>query len=39
LVDRGLPTLEEHMEMAKRVGNQVGVNANAALAGRRAADR
>jgi predicted outer membrane protein len=39
LVDRGLPTLEEHMEMAKRVGNQVGVNANAALAGRRASDR
>jgi putative membrane protein len=39
LVNRGLPTLEEHMEMARRVGTNVGVNPNAALAGRRIADR
>jgi putative membrane protein len=37
LVDRGLPTLEEHMDMAKRIGSRVGVDAKAALAGRRVA--
>ncbi|HJR15623.1 MAG TPA: DUF4142 domain-containing protein [Gemmatimonadales bacterium] len=39
LVNRGLPTLEEHMEMARRIATQVGVNPNAALAGRRIAER
>jgi putative membrane protein len=35
LVIRGIPTLEQHMEMAKRIGKQVGVDPDAALAGRR----
>jgi putative membrane protein len=40
VVNRGLPTLEEHMDMAKRIGRQVGVDPENALAGRRvAADR
>ena len=37
LVEAGLPTLEEHLDMAKRIGKRVGVNADAALAGRRVA--
>jgi putative membrane protein len=37
LVNRGIPTLEEHMAMAKRIGKQVGVDVEAALAGRRIA--
>jgi putative membrane protein len=37
LVNRGLPTLEEHMEMAKRIGSRIGVDADAALVGRRIA--
>jgi predicted outer membrane protein len=37
LVNRGLPTLEEDMQLAKRVGRQVGVDPDAALAGRRVA--
>lgn len=35
LVNQGIPTLEEHMEMAKRIGSRVGVDAKEALAGRR----
>ncbi len=35
LVNQGIPTLEEHMVMAKRIGSQVGVDAKDALAGRR----
>jgi putative membrane protein len=39
-VNRGLPTLEEDMDQAKRVGRQVGVDPETALQGRRiAADR
>lgn len=34
LVNRGLPTLEEHMAMVKRIGKRVGVDEKAALAGR-----
>jgi putative membrane protein len=37
LVSRGLPTLEEHMAMAKQIGRRIGVDADAALAGRRVA--
>jgi len=40
VVNRGLPTLEEHMDMAQRIGKRIGVDSKAALAGRRiAADR
>jgi putative membrane protein len=35
IVNRGLPTLEKEKEMAKRIGNRVGVDAKAALAGPR----
>ena len=35
LVNRGIPTLEEHMDMAKRIGRQVGVDPDEALQGRR----
>jgi putative membrane protein len=35
LVNQGIPTLEEHMDLAKRVGRQVGVDPEDALAGRR----
>lgn len=37
LVNAGLPTLEQDLNAAKRIGKQVGVNAEAALAGRRVA--
>ena len=35
LVNRGIPILQEHQDMAKRIGKQVGVDAEDALAGRR----
>lgn len=35
LVNRGIPTLEEHMDMAKRIARQVGVDVDEALEGRR----
>ncbi len=35
LVNRGIPILEEHQNMAKRIAKQVGVDAEDALAGRR----
>lgn len=34
LVDRGLPTLEQHLAEAKRIGRQVGVNPEKALSNR-----
>jgi putative membrane protein len=34
LVNRGLPTLERHLEQAKQIGRQVGVNPEAALRNR-----
>ncbi|MDQ3223261.1 MAG: DUF4142 domain-containing protein, partial [Gemmatimonadota bacterium] len=37
VVNRGLPTMQEHMDMAKRIGGRVGVDAKTALAGRRVA--
>jgi putative membrane protein len=36
-VNAGLPTLEEHMDMAKRIGKRVGVDAEDALVGRHVA--
>lgn len=37
LVNAGLPTLEGHLDMAKRIGKRIGVDAESALAGRRVA--